>query len=495
MSIEGNGIYVIFYPSKLDHVVYITRTRFRRTKPYRSLNNAYRGQPQKHIDSNIFITSVKNTTHSITHRQVWQLAWPIIISNLSVPLVGITDTAVMGYLDGPHFIGAVALGALIFSVFYWGFGFLKMSTVGFIARASGEENHDEVQLILWRAIVLAGLVSAILLLLQQPILNLALNSLEGSERVENLTATYYSIRIWSAPATLIVYALTGAMIGLKNTRGALIIQLVLNVTNITLNLLFVPMLNYGVAGLAWASVIAEYGALLVGLYLLRRLLFAHIPDTKKIFDAAAVTGMMRANVNIFIRTLLLVFSFSWFTAKGAQFGDLILAANAILINLQHFIAHGLDGYAHAVEALGGNAFGAGKRRFFIQVVNKTLVGALVFSGIFTIYFFFFGELSVSLFTNQQDITLTALEYLPWLIISPLVSVWCFHLDGIFVGTSKTAEMRNAMIVSTLIYLGILYWSVPAFGNHGLWLGITLFMVIRAATLGYYFPRILKELKD
>ena len=438
---------------------------------------------------------MKNSTQTVSHRQVWQLAWPIIISNLAVPLVGITDTAVMGYLDGPHYIGAVALGALIFSVFYWGFGFLKMSTVGFIARASGQEKHDEVQIILLRAIVLASVLSVLLLLLQKPIITIALSVLEGSQRVEELTATYYNIRIWSAPATLIIYALTGAMIGLKNTRDALILQLVLNITNIGLNLLFVPILHYGITGLAWASVIAEYSALLVGLYLLRHFIFRNIPSTRQLFEATAIAGMMHANINIFIRTLLLVFAFSLFTAQGAQFGELILAANAILINLQHFIAHGLDGYAHAVEALGGNAFGAGKRRYFIQVVNKTLVGALIFSGLFTLYFFFFGELSVSLFTNQDDIMQSAVEYLPWVIITPIISVWCFHLDGIFVGTSKTAEMRNAMIISTIIYLGILYWAIPALGNHGLWLGISLFMLIRAATLGYYFPRILSELKN
>lgn len=430
-----------------------------------------------------------------SHAGVWRLAGPIILSNISVPLVGAVDTAVMGHLDGPHFLGAIALGALVFSFLYWGFGFLRMGTTGFVARDFGRGDTRGVHDTLTRALLLSILFGILVVLLQAPLNRLAFSLLESSREVESLASEYVSIRIWSAPATLMVYALTGVMIGLHDTRSALYLQLVLNLTNVALDLLFVPVLGFGISGVAAASVIAEYGAAGFGLYLLRRLIRAYPVERARLLDPAALTVLMRANGDIFVRTLCLVFSFSYFTALGARLGESVLAANAVLMNFQNIMSHGLDGFAHAVEALGGSAYGARDRERFRVAVRRTTQWAVSTSVAAGLIYIAFGDALIALFSDLPGVRADAAAYLPWLALSPLVSVWSFQLDGIFIGTSRTAEMRNAMLASTLGYLVVMQWTMAAFGNHGLWLGLMVFMVLRAATLMAYYPRILRSMDE
>ncbi|MDH3388813.1 MAG: MATE family efflux transporter, partial [Gammaproteobacteria bacterium] len=344
---------------------------------------------------------------------------------------------------------------------------------------------------LLRVLVLAFGLGLLTIALGRPIIDFALYLLDSSAGVEGLAADYARIRIWSAPAVLCVYAFSGIFIGMHDTRAAFVLQLVLNITNLLLDLLFVLGFDWGVEGVALASVLAEYLAVAVGFYLLRRQIstaLAHY-DRGRLLERGALLLLFTANFNIFIRTLCLLFAFSYFTALGAKQGEIILAANAILMHLQSIMAAGLDGFAHAVEAMAGSTYGAGRRSLFRRAVVYTSAWGLVIALLAAIAYYLFGEAIIAVFTGIDAVALTALAYLPWMVISPLVSVWSFELDGIFIGTGHTREMRNSMIVSLLAYLLFLEWSVPAFGNHGLFAGLLFFMLIRAASLLFYFPGI------
>ncbi|MFA9421366.1 MAG: MATE family efflux transporter [Gammaproteobacteria bacterium] len=429
---------------------------------------------------------------TISHRKVWALAGPIIISNISVPLVGAVDTAVVGRLPEPQAIGAVALGALIFSFLFWGFGFLRMGTTGFIARAHGANDQQALSDTLLRVLLLALVLGLLIISLSRPVIGLALYLLESSAEVEQLTASYAGIRIWSAPATLLIYVFTGVFIGMHHTGKAFVLQLILNISNMLLDILFVIGLGMGVEGVALATIIAEYLAIVCGFILLRQPVLSAIKqfDWQRLVDRHALAQLMSANGNIFIRTLCLVFSFAYFTALSAKMGEVVLAANAILMHLLSIMAYGLDGFAHAAEALTGSAYGAGKRSEFRRSVMLTSLWAVIIAALASMIYLVFGELILSLFTNIESVLDTAAVYLPWMIISPLISIASFQLDGIFIGSGYTREMRNAMVLSMLAYLLLLSVLVPWWGNHGLFLSLSLFMVIRALTLGFYYPRIL-----
>lgn len=431
----------------------------------------------------------------LSHRQVWMLAGPIMLSNVSVPLVGAVDTAVVGHLPDPAAIGAVALGALIFGFIFWSFGFLRMGTTGFIARAFGADDSQGLSETLLRVILLALVLGMVTILLSLPLIEFALYLLDSSEQVEQLTADYAYIRIWSAPATLCTYVFTGVFIGMHNTRRVFALQLILNVTNVLLDIFFVVGLDLGVEGVAVATLIAEYLAAGFGFYLLRGQIKTAIQQLNyaSLFDKSALLALMRANGDIFIRTLCVTFSFAYFTAESARMGNLVLAANAILMHLQSIMAYGLDGFAHAAEALTGSAYGAARRQAFSRAVRLTSLWAFFIASLVSLAYWLFGEMIIGLFTSIDAVVETAVIYLPWMIISPLISIWSFQLDGIFIGTGYSREMRNAMIVSMLLYLAAMSLLIPWLGNHGLFLGLSLLMLLRAITLGFYYPKILSAM--
>jgi len=423
------------------------------------------------------------------------LAGPIMLSNVSVPLVGAVDTAVVGHLPEPTSIGAVALGALIFGFVFWGFGFLRMGTTGFIARAYGANDLQDLADTLLRVMFLALFFGVLLITLGSPIVSLSMFLLDSSAEIETLTSDYALIRIWSAPATLCIYVLTGVFIGMHNTARAFVLQLVLNITNVLLDVWFVLGLELGVEGVALATLIAEYLAAGFGLYLLRDNLKYAINqfNRRRLLDRKALVALMQANGDIFIRTLCLMFSFAYFTAESARMGEVILAANAILMHLLNIMAYGLDGFAHAAEALTGSAYGASQKALFKRAVRLTTVWAFIIAVMVSLAYLLLGPLILQLFTGIEDVLETALVYLPWMIVSPLLSIWSFQLDGIFIGTGYTREMRNAMIISMLFYLAALSLLIPWLGNHGLFLGLSLFMIFRAISLGWYYPRILADI--
>ena len=421
--------------------------------------------------------------------KVWALAWPIILTNLSSPLLGAVDTAVMGHLPDAAYIGGVAVGAIIFSFLFWGFGFLRMGTTGFTAQAFGADDPVELRAALIRPLALGAGLGILLILLQAPIAAVVFPLIDASENVSAFAIAYYEIRIWSAPATLIQYGVIGWLLGLQRPWAAMTTQIAVNSLNILLDLYFVLELGWGVEGVAAATLIAEITGTLIGLAIVMQTLrgVGGSWNWPAILRRDRLVALFRVNRDIFIRTLCLILATSSFTAQSAAMSDVVLAANAILINLQHFLAHGLDGFAHAAEILGGGAVGARNRNAFRRVVlaatRLTVVSTLTIAAVYA----FFGEGIIGLFTDIDAVVEAAAIYLPWMILSPVVSAPSFLLDGLFIGATRTVAMRNAMIVSLIVFLAACYLLVPALDNHGLWLAFMIFMLARAVTLAVAYP--------
>ncbi|MGB7299654.1 MAG: MATE family efflux transporter [Burkholderiaceae bacterium] len=422
-----------------------------------------------------------------THRRVLMLALPIILSNLSVPLVGLVDTAVMGRLDDPAYIGAVALGATVFAFLFWAFGFLRMGTTGMVSQAWGRRDGQAMRDVIMRNCVLAMVFGGLILLLRLPLVQLAAWAFPASEVVETAMRQYYQIRVFSAPATLLNYVMVGVFVGMQRTSFVLVAQLVLNLTNAALSIVFVLGLGWGIEGVAIASVIAEYLALICSVLLLRRVLVGLSGQwpVDSVFSLNRYLPLLSLNADIFVRTLCLIFGFAWFNAKSAGFGDVTLAGNAVIMQLVHLLAYGLDGFAHAAESLVGGAVGSKRRDEFRWAIRATTQWAALTAFAYTVVFAVFGTDMVALLTTIESVRVQAGEYLLWLIAMPLIAVWSYQLDGIFVGALRTRQMRNAMVLATGLYLLFSWPAIAWGGNHGLWLAIAVFYVLRAATLGWF----------
>lgn len=427
----------------------------------------------------------------VTHARVLAIAGPIVISNLSTPLLGLVDTAVIGRIPDPALIGAVALGATIFSFLYWGFGFLRMGTTGLTAQALGADDTDEVRTSLGRALLIAGVAGLALVALQWPIGKIAFSLLSGSAEVERHTHAYFAIRIWSAPFTLANFALLGWFIGRQKAGTALALQFLLNGTNLALDVTFVVGLGWGVKGIAAGTAIAETLAALVGLAIasgaLKRM-GGHW-DRAKLFDAERIRRTITVNRDIMIRTLCLVFAFAWFMAKSADMGDVQLAANAVLMQFVSTSAFFLDGFAYAAEALVGKAIGARTRERLVEAVRISTVWAAGTAVFLSVVILAGGPSFIDLLTTAPDVREAARVFLPWAVLTPLLAVWSFQLDGIFIGATCTVEMRNAMIVTLALFLLAWWLLAPAYGNHGLWGAFMIFYLLRAGSLLYYYPRV------
>ena len=429
----------------------------------------------------------------MTHRAILAIAVPIMISNVSTPLLGVVDTAVMGRMPDPAYIGAVALGALVFNFVFWGFGFLRMGTTGLTAQALGAADATEIRASLGRAVLLAILVGAGLIALQWPIGESAFALLDGPPRVETLARNYYDIRIWAAPATLINYALLGWFIGLSRARMALALQLVLNVSNMVLDVLLVLGLDMGVKGVALGTLLAEIIAAVVGLFIATRHLrnLGGRWDLARLIAPGRVGRTLAVNRDIMIRSLALIVAFSWFMVQGAKQGESILGANAVLMQFIAVAAFFLDGLAFAAEALVGKAVGAMNRAELTTAARMTTWWAAGVALVMSIAFALFGTFAIDMLTVDQSLRSLARTYLPWAALAPLVSVWAFQLDGIFIGATRTAEMRNAMLASLAIFL-LAWWVFRPYGNHGLWGALYVLYAARTGTLLCFFPALVRS---
>ena len=418
-----------------------------------------------------------------------------MLANSAVPLLGLADTAVIGNTGGVEALGAIALGALIFSFVYWSFGFLRMGTTGFTAQATGAGDSAEVRATLGRALLLGGAIGLCLVVLQAPIARIALTLLGATEEVESLTRAYFDLRIWGAPATLSTFAVLGTFIGLGETRYLLATQLVLNGLNLVLDVLFAGVLGWGVEGIAVGTVIAEWVTLFVALALAVRVLRSGHTDAEafwpwsRINDRAMGVKMLGANADIMIRTFFLLLGFSWFTNQGALFGDEVLAANHVLLQLVTLSAYLLDGYAHATEILVGRAVGAADRPAFDQAVRSATELAAGTAVVLAIAVLVFGPWAIVALTDLEPVRAVAARFLPLTALYVLLSFAAFQLDGIFIGATATRAMRNASVGSFCLFFALSLVLSERAGNSGLWWAFAGYVVARALSLGLGYPRL------
>ncbi|WP_312441610.1 MULTISPECIES: MATE family efflux transporter [Stutzerimonas] len=428
--------------------------------------------------------------HAPTHSKVWALAAPMILSNLSVPLVALVDSSVIGHLPHAHQLGAVAVGGSLYTLLVWVMGFLRMGTTGFAAQAAGRNDGGALRQILLQGLLLALGFALLLGVLGVPLKGAALQLMQPSAELDELTRDYFHTRLFGLPAALASYALIGWFLGTQNARAPLAILLTTNLINVALDLWFVLGLDWGVAGAARASVFAEWSGALLGLALTRKAL-ARYPgrvDTRALRRWLSWRPLMAVNRDIFLRSLALQLVFFLVTVQGTRLGDATVAANALLLNGLLLTAHALDGLAHAVEALSGHAIGARDRNALQRVMVVAGGWSLLASVAFGLFFLLGGHLFIQLQTDIPEVRATALIYLPYLAALPLIAVWSYLLDGWFIGATRAREMRNSMLLAVGLTLP-LGWLLQGLGNHGLWLAFLSFMLMRGVCLGVLAQRL------
>ena len=429
------------------------------------------------------------------HRQIWAMAAPIILTNVSVPFLGAVDTAVVGHLSEPYYIGAVAIGAMLFNYIYHLFNCLRMGTTGPTAQALGAGDYAEVRAIVYRALLLAAAIGIVVIVLQLPILAFALWFIDASAAVAQYARTYFLIRVWALPAVLGVFAIIGWCYGLKDVRSPLVILLFTNGLNIGLDFLFVFGCGWDVAGVAIASLIAAYAGLFLGLYYVHRNLrgLADHRRRSRIFDPVQVARMVSINGDIVLRTFCVVSVLAIFMAKSAQLGDLILATNQVLHNFLVFTSFALDGIAHAAEAILGAQVGRRDRNAFVHGMRVVLGWAALFGVLTVAVYALLGPHIVALLTSIAEVRASAAVFLVWPILMPLVSIWAYTYDGIYLAATRTKIMRNTVVLSFLVFLAALHLLVPALGNAGLWIALMAYLASRGLLLHFCLPLVLRAI--
>ena len=426
--------------------------------------------------------------NQIYRRKVLSIALPMTIASLSIPLLGLVDTSILGHLERALYLGAVAAGSSVLTIIFWLFAFLRMGSTGLTARAWGANDYDRCRELLAQSLVLATLLGSFLVLFQQPLLNTALTLIKPSNEVRQLAFEYCQIRIFAAPATFGTLCIMGWLLGLQQVKSALLLMLSTNAANIGLDFLFIIGMEMNSEGAAWASFFAEIlgFTLAVALAVLSLSGMKGSINWRHLCQWCRYGEFLKVNQHLFIRTACLVFTMIFFTAQGARQGDNFLAANAILMQLLLLIAYTQDGFAHAAESLTGHAIGTNKLDYFYLVCRETALWGLGISCIATACYFFFPASIIAIFTDLPEITATAREYWPWLNTLPLAGVICFMADGIFIGSGKTRAMQYSMMLATFgLFLPAWYLS-RALGNHGLWMSYLIFLCGRSVLMGGLF---------
>src|SRR5580704_44080 len=414
------------------------------------------------------------------YRRVFLLAIPLILSNLTQPLLSMVDTILSGHLPGPAALGGVAVGGIFFNSVYWTFGFLRMATTGLVAQSQGAGDEDQLMHHFGRALLTALLIGALILAVQKPLISAALALLGARAEVHQNALLYCSIRIWSAPAALANYTILGYMLGKQHARTALLLQATINIVNVVVALTLVLWRHWGVAGIATATMSAEWIGCMLGLGL--RLASGARPGHvrwKELIDPQSLRRLFALNRDILLRTLSLVAAYVWFTRTGARSSNAILAANAVLINFLWIAAYALDGFANATEALVGEAIGAQRVEDYRAVLKASSVSAFTVAAAISVLYLFLGRNIIAIFTNQEAIRSLAAQFLPWLIVLPIVAVWSFLLDGVFIGATRAQELRDSMVIALAGFLALAVVLTAHFGNNGLWCAMLAFMALRA----------------
>lgn len=426
------------------------------------------------------------------NKQILKLALPNIITNITVPLLGMVDLAIVGHIGDASHIGAIAIGTMIFNLIYWNFGFLRMGTSGFTAQAYGANDLDEALRILARGIAIALSAAFLLIILQYPIAQLSRLLVKGSQSVMDLALTYFFVRIWAAPATLGLYVFKGWFIGMQNSKTPMWIAIILNIINIVFSLLFVIIWKMGIVGVALGTVLAQYSGLVMAVvlwfkkygYLRSRI------DIKGSLRLAEMRQFFKVNGDIFLRTICLVAVFTFIPAISASMGDSILAANTVLMQLFTLFSYIMDGFAYAGESLVGRYFGAKDQELLRKSVKYLLRWGILLTILFTICYYFWGELILSILTNEKGVIAEAMNYMLWSVLVPITGFSAFLFDGIYIGATASKSMRDIMFVATAGFFAGYYFLSPILGNDGLWISFLLFLSLRGGLMWIFNRKII-----
>ena len=434
------------------------------------------------------------------HQKIFAIALPMMISNISVPLLGLVDTAVIGHLPESYYLGGVAVGSMVISLLFWILVFLRMSTTGLVAQAYGANDYQKILYLLAQSILIALFLALLLITLQTPLSLLAFHFVDGSEQILFYAKQYFDIRIWSAPAALLNMVLLGWLLGMQNAKTPMFLLIITNLVNIFLSVLFVMVFKWEVAGVAWASLVSDYVALCCGLLIVFKMIkpFREKIDqhkiVKQLFDLHSLKYFITLNRDIFIRTLCLQVAFAFMTLQGVKLGDDIVSANSVLMHFLLLISFSMDGLAYAVEALVGKSIGRRSLNELEDSINVTLFWAIVFSLLQLLLFYFFGQWIINLITSISSVQIEANRYLPWLVIIPLTSVLGFVFDGVFIGMTRAKEMRNSMIFSLCVVYFPVWLLFSDQGNQALWIAMNGFMMARGVSLLWIYIQLRKKNK-
>ena len=431
-------------------------------------------------------------------KYILKLSIPIFFANLAVPMVGIIDTALMGNLGNLSYLSATSVAANLFSMIFWSFGFLRMGTVGMVSQANGRNDYSEILNIVIRNLLFVALISIIIILLQNFILNLSLKIFDLSENTKDLYEQYFRIRVYSAPGELTLYIITGLFVGLQKTKTSSFAVGFFSLLNILISIVLVAIFDLNIKGVAYgtffSALITSSIFLFYTFFYLSKFTKIKI-DFEQILNLNQIKNIFNINLNIFIRTILLTFSFLWFTYLGTQIGEDYVAANAILINLVFLSAFILDAYAFSTEGIVGYSLGKKDLNLFKNIVKNSFILSSISGLIISIIYFFAYEYVINLMSDLEEIRKLSSSYVIWLIILPLISSFCYQFDGIFIGASQTKELRNAMVFSVMSYLIISIVLTKLLFNNGIWISLCIFMILRAFSLFYYLNKIYLRFKS
>ncbi|MBT7933566.1 MAG: MATE family efflux transporter [Thiotrichales bacterium] len=427
---------------------------------------------------------------SITY--ILKLSIPIFFANLAIPLVGIIDTSLMGNLGNLSYLTATSIAANLFSMIFWSFGFLRMGTVGMVSQALGQNNYQEILNIILRNLLFVLMVSVLIFISQFFILNLSLKIFDLSELTKEFYIQYFKIRIYSAPGELTLYIITGLFVGLQKTKISSLAVGFFSILNIVLSVILVTKFDLNIKGVAYGTLFSALVTSVIFLtytfYYLKKFTIIKINITK-LLDFKKIKKIFNINFNIFIRTILLTFSFLWFTYLGTQIGENYVAANAILINLVFLSAFILDAYAFSTEGMVGYSLGKKDLKLFKTIVKNSFILSSLTGLFISIIYFFINQYVINLMSDIEEIRKLSASYVIWLILIPFIASFCYQFDGIFIGTSQTKELRNAMIFSVFCYLLISIILTNYLSNTGVWISLCFFMILRALSLYFYLDRI------
>ncbi|MFV0505459.1 MAG: MATE family efflux transporter [Bacteroidales bacterium] len=432
-------------------------------------------------------------------KQIFRLTIPNIISNVTVPILGLVDTALMGHqkVNSELYLGAIALGTIIFNMIYWSSGFLRMSTSGFTSQAYGRDSKEDVSIELQRSLIVAFIIGVIVLLLQQPILDISLDLLNGTNRIKVLTSEYFGIRVWAAPAAIMLFAFNGWFLGMQNSKFPLYIALCINITNLALSYYLVKVWDMKSAGVALGTLIAQYAGLLLSIILLvckYRFVFEWF-SLIKVLKLDKLADFMKVNGDIFVRTLCIITVFTFFNARSSAMGEVTLAANSLLLQFLMFFSFFMDGLAYAGETLVGKYVGQNDKPSLQILVKRLVFWSVVIMIGFTLINSLFGKDLIDLLTSEESIAVRqeAYSFVVWIALIPVASFMSFMWDGVYVGATKSKSMRNTLLLSTfLVFFPVYYLTRRMLGDDALWLAMLLFFFVRGAYLAFMYKKVVLE---